>query len=379
MDFYTPGTSFYPCPLSAADVLKPQPTPPPIYYLKNHMCVVYNDSDWPTTSENDEDADKEEGESNSNYGLIPGNANMVRVQPLGLLSVRMREYDEKQRVSGGISDNNHTSEEGKFASPGMPSAPFPGALLTFVAEQPTPATKADIPQGPPSILKYNKLLAESNVKPRARKPLGAANTITNAKKNPKAASEPTRHRIQVVLTHNKEEKENLPCVSSESDEIDDPILTTQLARRDPSKDQERVQAQDQLLYDIKTLPDPFLLTSEDECDEPFEGGQQETTGNSARGAIATNFDPTLITTATAVISASKSCLRAANAPPKGLTVSFKDPLLRFHFYHYPDPNDIWSLCGLPMRLTCKSFIIFPTSLRPLTFKPQFIPRTKPLD
>ena len=34
-----------------------------------------------------------------------------------------------------------------------------------------------------------------------------------------------------------------------------------------------------------------------------------------------------------------------------LEVSFKDPLLKFHFYHYPDSNDIWSQCGLSMRVS----------------------------
>ena len=55
----------------------------------------------------------------------------------------------------------------------------------------------------------------------------------------------------------------------------------------------------------------------------------------------------------------KSCLRAANAPPKGHTVSLKDPLLKIPFYYYPDPNDIWSRCGLSMRPTRKSFTSTP--------------------
>lgn len=41
-----------------------------------------------------------------------------------------------------------------------------------------------------------------------------------------------------------------------------------------------------------------------------------------------------------VSKAWKSCLRVANAPPKGLVGSFKDPLLKFYFYHYADPDDI---------------------------------------
>ena len=84
------------------------------------MCVVYNDSDWPTTSENEEEANREEGWNTSNRVSRSGNASkVVRAQPLGLLSVRMREYEEKQKFSGGKSDN------GQFASSGMLSVPFP--------------------------------------------------------------------------------------------------------------------------------------------------------------------------------------------------------------------------------------------------------------
>ena len=225
-------------------------------------------------------------------------------------------------------------------------------------------------QAPGSTLKYNKLLTKSNVKPPSRKPLGAANTAT---KKPKTISKPTRHRIQVVLTHTKQEKENHLPLSSDSDEIDDPLQATQFAKRNLSKGkgQEQVPVHAQSIYNIENLPDPFLLTSEDECDDSFEGGQIMTRKateepDSTKGAMSTSFDPTSMTTA-GPASASKSCLRASNAPPKGLTVLFKDPLVKYHFYHYPDPNDIWSRCGLPMRLTCKSFTIL--AMRPWATHP----------
>ena len=93
----------------------------------------------------------------------------------------------------------------------------------------------DIPHGPPSVLKYIKAISESNVKPCARKPLVAA----NARKNAKAASKPSRRRVQVERTRATEEKENLPDVSSDfDDEIDGPLVHAHSAQKNPSKGQE---------------------------------------------------------------------------------------------------------------------------------------------
>jgi len=378
MTSYSPGTSFYPCPLSAADVFRPQPAPPPVYYLKDHVRVEYNDSDWPTTPEGEEEAHKEVTNGLSRISAA-GDANMKAraPAPLGLLSMKMREHREQEKSASNESEAEGKSKEGRFASPGMPSVPFLHILLTLIAEQ---SAKADIPQGPPSALKYSKVLTESNVKPCARKPL-AANV--SARKKSKAASKPSRRRVQVVLTRATEEKENLPHVPSDSDEIDDPLQTAHAhpAQKNQSKGQEQEQEQEQkhLFSNIDTLPDPFILTSSDECDDPLEGGQNETIGAAAgksdmvEGVTTTDFVPVPVTTADAAgvenAWTPKSCLRAANASPKGHTVSFKDPLLKFHFYHYPDPNDIWSQCGLSMRPTRKSFHILPTNLRPLTCKP----------
>ena len=71
-------------------------------------------------------------------------------------------------------------------------------LITFVAEPSTLAAKADIPQGPPSTLKYKKPFAKSRMKPSSGEPLGPVNMTANAKK-PKATSKASRHRI---LTEN---------------------------------------------------------------------------------------------------------------------------------------------------------------------------------
>ena len=121
MDSYEPGTSYYPYPTRAADLFKPERTPPPVYYLKDHACVVYNDGDWPTLLEDDEEeAKKDGGATSSNCGCSAANSRrMVRGHPPGFLSVRMREHDEKQRFRDGKSDSGSISREGKSASPGM--------------------------------------------------------------------------------------------------------------------------------------------------------------------------------------------------------------------------------------------------------------------
>src|SRR5258706_3455937 len=221
MAFDSLSTSFYPCPIRAADVFKRQPTPPPVYYLKGHVRVEYNESDWPTTPE-DEEASTEEGVNASNHTTAAGDASMVvRARPLlGLLSVKMKEHREKEIVGCNGSKDDEMPKEGRFASPGMPSVPFPNIVLTLVAERSAPSAKGDIPQGPPSVMN-SKGTAESNVKPRARKPLGTANANATARKKPKAASKPNRRRLQVVLTHATEEKENRPLDSDDSDDSDD--------------------------------------------------------------------------------------------------------------------------------------------------------------
>jgi hypothetical protein len=148
----------------------------------------------------------------------------------------MREHGEKETSSSNWSEGKVISKEGWFASPGMPSVLCPYILFTRVVEQ---SAKADIPQGPPSVLKYSKVFAESNAKPRARKPL-AANANAKARKKSKAASKPSMRRVQVVLIRSTENNENLPHVPSDSDEIDDPLQTAHahLAQKNQSKEQE---------------------------------------------------------------------------------------------------------------------------------------------
>ena len=272
MTFYSPSTSFYPCPIRAADVFKPQPLPPPIYYLTDHVRVEYNDGDW-----GEEEASAEEEVNVFNHTTAAGHSStVVRVwPPLGLLSVKMREHREKDNVGRNGSKDDEAPKEGRFASPGMPFLPFPHIVLTLVAEQSAPAAKADIPQGPPSVMRNSNVIAESDVRPRARKPLVAANANANARKKSKAASKPSRRRVQVVLTQAKEEKENLPHVTSDSDdEIDDPLVYGHSTQKTPSK------RQGHWSTIIDALPDPFVLTSSDECDDPLEGGQSDRRTNS---------------------------------------------------------------------------------------------------
>ena len=350
--------------MRAADVFKPQPTPPPTYYLKDHPRVVYNESDWPIAYDEAE-ANMEEGRNGSGHENTARSAGMmVRAQPLGLLSVRLGEYSRKEKFASNGSENGNISKEGRLASPGMLSVPFIQPLLTLVAKQSTPVAKADISQGAPSILKYNKLLAESNVKTPTRKPLVATNGNTNEGKKSKFVSKPSAHRVQFVLTHAKEGKENLSFVSSGSDdEIDDPLQATRRQPAEKNRDKGQVQEHVQLLDDNDTFPDPF-------------GRQRETKKatagepDKAKGVITSNPEPAPIITAdpTGVCDAKtlKPCLSAANAPPKDRAVSLKDPFIKLHYYHHPDPNNIWSRGGLPIRITREFFNVFPTNLSPLT-------------
>ena len=303
----------------------------------------------------------------------------VRVQLLGLLSARLIEYSKKEKFGSSGSVTGHTLKKGQFASPGMLSVPCPRMLLIPAAEQSTPATKADIPQGLRSILKYSKVVAESNMKPRARKPLVAG-------KKSKVVSKPSRDRVQFVLTHMKEETGDLSFISCDSDDkIDDPLLTTHKppTEKKPNKGQEQVQ--EQVLGGSVTPQGPFTLTHDNGCKDPF-GGQHETKGATAgepdrgNGVITANHTP--ITTDPANIFDSetlKPSLHKVNAPPKGLMVSFKDLLGKFGFYHYPDHNDNWSRCGLPMRITRESCCILPTNPRRLTYKLKSNSSNQPLD
>jgi hypothetical protein len=79
-----------------------------------------------------------------------------------------------------------------------------------------------------------------------------------------AASKPNRRRVQVVLTHAAEDSENLPHVSSDSDEIDDLLLTAHAhpAKKNWSKGQG--QEQKHLVNNIGMLPYSFVLTVD--CD-----------------------------------------------------------------------------------------------------------------
>jgi hypothetical protein len=124
MASYTPA-SFYPCPWRASDIFKPQPPPPPTYYLRDHVRVVYNDGDWPE----DEGGFNEEQNKHA-YDHIPP-AETVRAKlavvpapPLGLLSVRIREYNKKGESGRDRPDQGNISKEEQFASLGRCSVHF---------------------------------------------------------------------------------------------------------------------------------------------------------------------------------------------------------------------------------------------------------------
>ena len=325
-----------------------------MYYLKDHARD--DNSDWLATPQGEGEGRKKEEINDSNRINTVGEAiTVARVRPpLGLLSVRMREYREKEEARNNGSVNADISKEGRLATPGVPYALFLHVLLTFVAGQSALVAKADIPQGPPSVLKHRKVLPDSNVKSRTRKPLAAANTNANVRKKSKATSRPSRRGVN----HETEEKENLPHILCDSDnEVDDLAQNAHAPSAQETASKEQKQKQEYLFATIDTLPDPFVLTSEDECDGSAEGGQSD-----REGATTTNSDPTALTTAEPTdernARAPKSCFRGAKVPPKGRTVTFKDPLIKFHFYYYPDPDDIWSRCGLSMRPTRKSFTTF---------------------
>ena len=121
MAFYSPSISFYPCPIRAADIFKPQPPPPPIYYLTDHVRVEYNDGDW------DEEEASTEEVNGSNHTTGSGQSITVvgARRPLGLLSVMMREHREKENVGINESKDDETPKEGRLTSPGMPFLSFP--------------------------------------------------------------------------------------------------------------------------------------------------------------------------------------------------------------------------------------------------------------
>ena len=98
-----------------------------MHYLNDHPCVEYNAIDWPTTPEGEGEASTEGEVNDSNHTYTAVDASMVvRARPLlGLLSVRMREHREKEKVVSNGSANQNIPKVGRFASPGMPSVPFP--------------------------------------------------------------------------------------------------------------------------------------------------------------------------------------------------------------------------------------------------------------
>src|SRR5258706_8242621 len=92
-----------------------------------------------------------------------------------------------------------------------------------------------------------------------------------------------RRRLQTEQAscpnHATKEKESLPHISSDSDnEVDDRLQNARTfsAQKNPSKEQEQEQEQEHLVANIDALPDPFVLTSDNECGDSLEGGQSGT-------------------------------------------------------------------------------------------------------
>ena len=103
-----------------------------MYYLKDHERVEYYNASR-VTPESKGEARKKEKINDSNRITTTGDAiTVLRARPpLGLLSVRMREYREKEksRINGFATGD--ISKEGRVASPGVLSVPFLHILLTL--------------------------------------------------------------------------------------------------------------------------------------------------------------------------------------------------------------------------------------------------------
>ena len=254
MASYDPATSFYPCPWNASDIFKPQPVPPPTYYLKDHVRIVYNDSDWPTTPEDEgisEEQDKPTFKPTAAAGNVCNKPAMISVQPLSLLTAKRREYTQREKLGSGGSDRECILEAGQFASPGGCSVLlFLGILLILSIEQSTSTAEADIPTEVP-LLKSNEVVAHPHMSsPAPHAILGA----TNANAMQKPASKQSG-RIQIVLNHTMEDKENLPLISSDSDDDLDHSL----------QEGEDTKGREMQPFTCNYVPNPFL-----DSDEEFE-------------------------------------------------------------------------------------------------------------
>ena len=103
-------------------MFKPQPPPPPIYYLTDHVRVEYNDGDW---DEEEASAEDEVNGLDHMTAAVHSSAVVCARRPLSLLSVKMREHQEKENVSSDGSKDEEAPKEGRRASPGMPFLHLP--------------------------------------------------------------------------------------------------------------------------------------------------------------------------------------------------------------------------------------------------------------
>jgi len=344
MASYVPGTSFYPCPWRASDIFKPEPAPPPTYSLKDHVRVVYNDSDWPTTPEGEEGISEGQGKPAYKPTIVAGNARtkpaMVSTRPLGLLSVKMREYSGKGEPGSGESDHGYILKEGLSAPPSRFLVHFFEILLILLAERPAPATRVDILQDKLPFLKPSKVGTLSCVDSRPpHTVLGAANA--NMMKKP--ADKP-KGCTQVALKQTVEEKENLSLLSPDSDDgIDDSFL--QVAGVHPPSGEGAGEQKKQSFMDIY-LPNPFL-DSDEEDDDLTLGERGGTRAEEEPNSDQDNFSfesvssyPTVQVLSDGAVP--KPCLHLPNARKRRHQAAWKDKLGQYNSYRYSSLNDLGS-------------------------------------
>lgn len=121
MASYVPAASVYPCPWRDSNISTPPPAPPPTNYLKDHVRIVYNDGDWPTTPKG-EGSSEEQDKPACKFAVIAGGActkpAMVSAQPLSLLTAKMREYTRTEEPGSGGPDLEYILKERQSAISG---------------------------------------------------------------------------------------------------------------------------------------------------------------------------------------------------------------------------------------------------------------------
>lgn len=128
------------------------------------------------------------------------------------------------------------------------------------------AAKADIPQTEVPLLKTNKVVARSRMNSRAPYTVDAANATQQPAAKP-------RGRIQVMFNQTMKEKENLPLISPDFDDLDDSLQAAD-PQRTSGEDVRGINTQ---LFVYTGLPNPFLDSDEEyeEYEDLANGGWRE--------------------------------------------------------------------------------------------------------